>query len=156
MHYSLTNTATAPVTVLNRVPNGTSGAAVDYDPAAAYVADADGGRQVVLSQQVFARPDTDGENLETSPVTGATALAAGETLEGDVTVDRPFVRATPYDDDGDIPSDAATVRFCLGVIATPLVGGDTRTVGSSGLLVVNDDSTFERQYLFCSDPAPLD
>ena len=71
-----------------------------------------------------------------------------------------FVRLHPYGNDIgygeiDLPSDPDSVRFCLGVIATPLVGGDTRD-GGDGLLVVNDDSTFERQYLYCSDPAALD
>ncbi len=157
--YSLKNTGSQPATVLNRVPNGPSGAAVDYDPSAAWVTGDDD--EIVVSQQVFPRPDTDKMTWETSAVTGATTLAPGATLDGSVTVPRPFVRFHPYGNDiGDgeieLPDDPSSVGFCLGVIATPLVDGDTRPGNGAGLLVTNDDSTFERQYLFCGDPVPLD
>ena len=142
--YSLTNTGEQPITVL--------------DPTPPYVTGDDD--QIVVSQQVFPRPDTDRKTWETSATTAATTVAAGETVHGKVSVPRPFVRLHPYGNDIgygeiDLPSDPDSVRFCLGVIATPLVGGDTRD-GGDGLLVVNDDSTFERQYLYCSDPAALD
>lgn len=154
--YTLATPGDGPLGVLDRVPRGTSGAAVDYDPTAAWVV-ADGEDGIRLGQQVFARPEDDDVARETQPVTGATLLQPGKSLEGTVTVPRPFVGSHPYGDDPAdpevaLPQDPAEVRFCLGVLADTSVLHETPT---GELVAANHAAGADLQYLFCSDPVPL-
>lgn len=154
--WSLTNTGAVPLGVLDRVPSGSSGSAVDFDSGAAWVV-ADGDDRVQLGQQVLARPEADGVARETTPVTGATLLEPGTTLEGTATVPRPFVGFHPYGEDPSdpelvLPADPVDVRFCLGVLADTSVLYET----PRGVLVADDqEANVALQYLFCSDPAAL-
>ncbi|GAA4707811.1 hypothetical protein [Nocardioides conyzicola] len=131
----------------------------DGDTSRAYVTGADGG--VVVSQRVFPQPDTDRKDWAQAPKVQATRLAAGETLQGSVEVARPLVRVQPFGDElgyGTIalPDPAADARFCLGVLAPPYPPSVDALGQQADPLIDHSNQVAAGQYLFCSDPVPLD
>jgi len=156
VRWRLANTGGSPLLVVDKVPVP-SGAGTDWRADAAYVTGE--GDDVLLSQQVFAWPDTD-MTWEVAPRVGVTELAAGESLEHEVVVPLPLERMHPFGADlGDgvvsLPSDPGTVRFCLGVIAPPYPQALARKQQDGVDTVSHGNAVSDSQYLFCSEPVEL-
>lgn len=155
--WSLTNTGSEPLLVVDRAPRP-SGAAVVYDPEAAYVVGGDDGL-VMISSQLFATPETDRMTWTQLPRAGATEVAPGATIERTLSMPVPFVRASPWGDDiGDgpiaLPDPVTDLQFCLGVLA-----GEPQPAWGPGpdgdVVVLNHGSrAVAAQHVLCSDRVP--
>ncbi|RYC07442.1 hypothetical protein [Nocardioides zhouii] len=157
--WSLTNTGAAPLLVVDRVPRA-SGASVAYDPEVTYVVGADDGT-VQVAQRLYDLPEGDRISYAQLPRAGATELAPGDSLERDLEVPLPLVRASPWGDDIgfgsiELPDPVTSVQYCLGVVAgdpEPAWGLD-RT--DDGILLNHGGGAVAAQHVLCSDPIPLD
>jgi hypothetical protein len=156
--WSLTNTGTDPLLVVNRLPRA-SGATVVYDPEVAYVVGGDDGL-VQIASQLFDVPETDRLDSAQLPRAGATEVEPGDVLTQDLTVPVPLVRSSPWGDDlGDgpieLPYPVTSVQYCLGVVAGSLQPswGAGRT--GEEILLSHGGPAVGAQHVLCSDPIPL-
>lgn len=155
--WSLTNTGDRPLLVVDHLQRA-SGASVIYDPETAYVV---GGTDdtVQVAQRLYDLPETDTMSYAQLPTAGATELAPGDTIERELSVPVPLVRASPWGNDlgaGPIalPDPIESVQFCLGVIA-----GDPQPswgAGRDGDVVVleHGSEAVAAQHVLCSDLVP--
>lgn len=156
VRWRLENTGTSPLLVVDKLPVP-SGAGRDWRGDAAYVTGE--GDDVLVSQQVFAWPDTD-MTWEVAPRVGVTEVPAGGSLEQRVVVPLPLERRHPFGADlGDgvvtLPSDPGTVRFCLGVIAPPYPEALSRKRQDGVDTISHGNQAWDSQYLFCSERSEL-
>lgn len=153
VHYRLTNDGDTELLVPNLLP--TTAGTFDDDAGLAYVTGDDDGA-VMLSQRVFAMPETD-VSFAQIPRVGVTRVAPGADLEVSLEVPLPLERRYPWGDDLgkgtiELPDPVGAVRFCLGVVPPPyqLHYGLEREDGVSS--VTHGSAINAGQYLFCSDP----
>ncbi len=157
--YTVTNNESAEVFVADRtlVPSG-AGRKLSTTP---YVTaeKGDDGPVLVLSHRVFPWPP--GVNLAVAPAGGGQLLAPGKTLTVETGIDLPAVRNQPFGDDlghGKItlPKNPVAVRFCLGVIASPIPSAlQTEDTGDGALRFAHGNAGHDAQHLFCSETEPL-
>lgn len=161
--YTVTNNEPSAVFVADRtlVPSG-AGTTLSTTP---YVTAESGedGPVLVLSHRVFPWPP--GIDLAVAPSGGGHLVAPGTTTRVETGVDLPATRNQPFGDDlghGRItlPADPVAVRFCLGVIASPIPAAlkpaaSTSAEPDGSLSVAHGDAGHEAQHLFCSASTPL-
>lgn len=160
VHYRLVNDGDVELLVPHRLSTPTG--AFDDDAALVYITGATGDEEdvVMLSQRVFATPDSD-IDLAQAPRVGATVVAPGDDLDVALEVPLPLQRRSPWGDDlGDgtieLPDPTSGVLFCLGVLPAPYAPnyGVERQDGVTS--ISHGSATNAGQYLFCSDRADLD
>lgn len=157
--YTVTNNEASDVFVADRtlVPSG-AGTKLSTAP---YVTaeNSDDGPVLVLSHRVFPWPP--GVNRAVAPVGGGELLAPGKTITVETSVDLPATRNQPFGDDlghGKItlPENLVAVRFCLGVIASPIPPAlRSEDAGDGTFTFAHGNAGHEAQHLFCSANAPL-
>jgi hypothetical protein len=152
--YTVTNNESSEVFVADRtlVPSG-AGTKLSTAP---YVTAESGedGPVLVLSHRVFPWPP--GVNLAVAPTGGGHMLAPGKTLTVETGVDLPATRNQPFGDDlghGKItlPEDLVAVRFCLGVIASPIPPAlKSEDAGEGAVTFAHGNAGHDAQHVFCS------
>lgn len=156
--YKVTNNESTEVFVADRtlVPSG-AGTKLSTAP---YVTAESGedGPVLVLSHRVFPWPP--GVNLAVAPSGGGQMLAPGKTLTVETSVDLPATRNQPFGDDlghGKItlPKEPVAVRFCLGVVASPIPPALKLEETDGGLIFAHGNAGHDVQHLFCSASKPL-
>ncbi|OIJ27773.1 hypothetical protein [Nocardioides luteus] len=153
--YRFANDGDEPLMLINR-PGLPAGAGIRYREEAAYVTeDANGG--ALLSQAIFGFPDTD-QTWESIPRVGVTEVPAGGVVEVEVTSVLPLTWFHPFGSDlgtgpMSIPSDVDEVRFCLGVVSSPVPESTTPRTEEDGTRTIGHASA--AQHLFCSTPEAL-
>jgi hypothetical protein len=157
--YTVTNNESSEVFVADRtlVPSG-AGTKLSTAPYVTAENDEDG-PVLVLSHRVFPWPP--GVNLAVAPAGGGHLLAPGKTLTVETGVDLPATRNQPFGDDlghGKItlPDNPVAVRFCLGVIASPIPPAlKSEEAGDGALRFAHGNAGHEAQHLFCSETERL-
>lgn len=156
--WTLTNRTEAELLVADRLPDDTG--ELDQTGVAYLTGDPAQKGRVVVSQRVFPQPQGSTVDFAQAPEVGATRVAAGATVRGQVVVPRPWQRRYPYGNDlgfGTIalPDPATDVRFCLGVLPSPYPAQVTAQGDVEHPVVDHGLGNARTQYLFCSEPVPL-
>lgn len=151
--YTVINNESSEVFVADRtlVPSG-AGTKLSTAP---YVTAESGedGPVLVLSHRVFPWPP--GVNLAVAPMGGGQLLAPGKTLTVETSLDLPATRNQPFGDDlghGKItlPEAPVAVRFCLGVVASPIPPALRLEEADGGLTFAHGNAGHDAQHLLCS------
>ncbi|GGU09686.1 hypothetical protein GCM10007979_04580 [Nocardioides albus] len=156
--YTVTNNEATEVFVADRTLVS-SGAGTKLSTAPYVTAESsEDGPVLVLSHRAFPWPP--GVELAVAPTGGGHLLAPGETLTVETGTDLPATRNQPFGDDlghGKItlPQELVAVRFCVGVVASPIPSAPKVEETDGGLTFAHGNAGHDAQHLFCSATEPL-